>query len=146
MSDTGQDNPRLININRAYGHTIVEGEYQNAENDKLAALVQVPGELYSTVNDLNKWCNAILKEDVLDEELLYKMFSPHATVDFEPGLKYGYGWFLNGDHRFIVGGTPGFRSDVFQHPKHKINIIMLWNNEKINSHELFGRINDSLLN
>jgi len=144
MEDTGQDNPRLIHVNRAYGHTIVNGEYRNAENDKLADLVQAPGELYSTVRDLNKWCNAILSGKVLDEELSNKMFTPYATVDFDPGLKYGYGWFLRGDLRLIGGGTPGFRSEIFQYPDHKINVIMLWNNEKIQSHELFWQINRAL--
>jgi CubicO group peptidase (beta-lactamase class C family) len=146
MNDTGQDNPRLININRAYGHTIVDGEYRNAKNDKLADLVHAPGELYSTVGDLNIWCNSIIKGEILSEELSNKMFTPHASVDFDPGLKYGYGWFLSGERRLIGGGTPGFRSEVFQYPEHKINVIMLWNNEKINSHELFWRINDSLFN
>lgn len=61
MKDTGQDNPRPININRAYGHTIVDGEHRNAENDKLADLLHAPGELYSTFGDLNIWCNALWK-------------------------------------------------------------------------------------
>ncbi|WP_246187854.1 serine hydrolase domain-containing protein [Paenibacillus tengchongensis] len=147
MKDTGQDNPRVINKNRAYGHTIVDGEYRNADNDKLSDLDQIPGELYSTARDLNQWCNAMLKGDVLAEHLSDKMFTPYGLVDFDPALTYGYGWFLDmgRNRRLIGGGTPGFRSEIFQYPEHKLHIIMLWNNETINFHELFWRINEALL-
>jgi CubicO group peptidase (beta-lactamase class C family) len=146
MKDTRQDNPRVINVNRAIGHAVINGEYRNADNDKLADLEDAPGELYSTVGDLNLWCNAILKKELISEELSRKMFTPYAAVDFDPHLKYGYGWFLNGDRRLIGGGTPGFRSEVFQYPSYNINVIMLWNNEKIDSHELFWRLHNGLFN
>lgn len=140
----GQDNPRLINKNRACGHTVVDGEYRNAENDKLADLAHVPGELYSTVKDLRIWCDALLNHEILPEDLSAKLFTPYASVDFDPGLMYGYGWFLGGDRRIVGGGTPGFRSEIFQSPEQKINVIMLWNNETVNSHELYWRIHGRL--
>jgi CubicO group peptidase (beta-lactamase class C family) len=58
MTNTGLDLPPRINPGRAYGHTEENGEMVNAENDTLSAF-EVPGELYSRVLDLKKWCDAM---------------------------------------------------------------------------------------
>src|SRR5262249_11975188 len=58
MTNTGLDLPRKINPGRAYGHTQKHGELVNAENDELSEF-EGPGELYSTVLDLKKWCDAM---------------------------------------------------------------------------------------
>ncbi len=139
MLDTGLDDPRKINPGRAYGHTMENGEYVNADNDKLSG-VDAPGELYSTVGDLHKWCDALLNGVILSQEALQAMFTPYAEVDFDQALKYGYGWFLGHRFRLIGGGTPGFRSEIWQYPDEKVNVIMLWNDEKVDSHRLFRAI------
>lgn len=144
MKNTGQDNPQNINIGRAYGHSIEDGTYINAKNDRLAD-VDAPGELYSTVGDLSTWCNAILKGSVLSEEATEKMFTPYHQTTISPNLKYGYGWFLGKDFRLVPGGTPGFKSEVWQYPEEKINIIMLWNFEKVNTFELMDKIKPLLI-
>lgn len=143
MTSTGLDNPRKINENRAYGHTVVDGELRNADNDRLVD-ANAPGELYSTVHDLNRWCDAILGGTMLSEEAKQLIFTPYAAVDFAPELGYGYGWFLGDNFRLIGGGTPGFRSEIWQFPEQQTNVIMLWNNEKVDSHHLFRTIKDLL--
>ncbi len=144
MKNTGQDDPKNINIGRAYGHSIEDGKYINSKNDRLAD-VEAPGELYSTVGDLSTWCNAILNGSVLSEESIEKMFTPYHQTTISQNLKYGYGWFLGKDFRLVAGGTPGFKSEVWQYPEEKTNIIMLWNYEKVDSFELFGKIQPLLI-
>ncbi|MDQ0888768.1 CubicO group peptidase (beta-lactamase class C family) [Paenibacillus sp. V4I9] len=143
MNSTGLHNPRQIVVNRAYGYTIESGEFRNADYDKLVE-IEAPGELYSTVRDLNIWCEAILNETILSGDSRDIMFTPYASVDFDPKFKYGYGWFLGENFRWIPGGSPGYKADVWQFPEKKVNIIMLWNYEKVNSYVLFERIRDLL--
>ena len=44
------------------------------------------------------------------------------------------------DFRLIAGGTPGFRSEIWHYPVQDLRIVMLWNYEKVNSHQLFRMI------
>ncbi|WP_018758028.1 serine hydrolase domain-containing protein [Paenibacillus terrigena] len=143
MLNTGPDNPRTIHDGRAYGHSKENEKYINADNDKLSE-VDAPRELFSTVRDLNKWCDALLN-GVLSQESIDKMFRPYLSVSFDPTLKYGYGWFLGDHFRLIGGGTPGFRSEIWQFPDEKVNVIMLWNYEKVDSHKLFHTIKDFIV-
>ncbi|ANY75215.1 serine hydrolase [Paenibacillus ihbetae] len=143
MSSTGLDNPRRITPGRAYGHTLEDGKIANADNDKLSD-IEAPGELYSTVHDLDKWCEALFKGELLQPETMDKMFTPYYVTSFDPNLNYGYGWFLGADFRLIGGGTPGFRSEIWYYPASDLRIIMLWNYEKVNSHQLFHSMKPAL--
>lgn len=42
MSDTGVDRPRRVNPGRAYGHTIIDGQFANAGNDALSPFHEGP--------------------------------------------------------------------------------------------------------
>ncbi|TDF99881.1 class A beta-lactamase-related serine hydrolase [Paenibacillus piri] len=139
MKHTGVDNPIKINPGRAYGHTLEDGVYIHADHDKLAA-VDAPGELYSTVGDLNLWCDSLLDGKVLSQQSMKSMLTPYAVTDFDPSLRYGYGWFIGSGFRLIGGGTHGFKSEIWQFPEQRLNVIMLWNYEKANSHNLFRAI------
>lgn len=145
MGSTGVDNPRKINPGRAYGHTLENENLTNAENDKLSE-IDAPGELFSTIRDLDKWCAAFFNGELLKQETLDKMFSPYYVTTFDPDLSYGYGWFLGSDFRLIVGGTPGFRSEIWYYPVNDLRIIMLWNYEKVDSHQLLHKIKPVLFN
>ncbi|WLD94331.1 serine hydrolase [Alkalihalobacillus sp. AL-G] len=144
MKDTGLDNPNIINPGRAYGHSFEDGKYINTDNDKLSE-IDAPGELFSTVKDLNKWCEALTDGSLLSQQSMQKMFMPYAAISFNPKLKYGLGWFLGENFRSIGGGTPGFKSEIWHFPEEKLFVTMLWNYEKVNSFELFEKVNQHLL-
>ncbi|GIO31723.1 MULTISPECIES: serine hydrolase domain-containing protein [Paenibacillus] len=144
MESTGADNPRNINPGRAYGHALENGKITNADNDKLSD-ADAPGELFSTVRDLDRWCRALFGGELLKQETMDKMFTPYYATSFDPNLSYGYGWFLKPDIRLIGGGTPGFRSEIWHDPANDLRVIMLWNYEKVDSHQLFRLIRPVLL-
>ncbi|MEI0735517.1 serine hydrolase domain-containing protein [Paenibacillus sp. JTLBN-2024] len=100
MRSTGLDHPRHINPGRAYGHTLENGTLRNADNDKLSD-VDAPGELFSTVRDLDRWCEALFSGELLKQETMERMFTPYYATSFDPDLGYGYGWFLRPDVRLI---------------------------------------------
>jgi CubicO group peptidase (beta-lactamase class C family) len=128
MTNTGLDVPRRINPGRAYGHTVENGQAVNANNDRLSVFEEAPGELYSTVHDLKKWCDAMFDCPLVSAQTLQMMFTPHGQVD--SALHYGYGWFLAPRFRMHGGGTPGFVSRIKQYPEQHVSIILLFNSDQ----------------
>jgi len=76
LTNTGVDNPRIINPGRAYGHAVEEGRLVNAENDRLSMFEEAPGELYSTVQDLKRWGDAMFDCPLVTPQTLQLMFTP----------------------------------------------------------------------
>lgn len=82
------------------------------------------GSLYSTVDDLSLWDQALYTDKVLTSDSKKKMFTP--------GLRnYGYGWFIDKrlNHRFIEhgGGINGFNTVITRYPDDKILVVVLSN-------------------
>ena len=129
MTSSGLDLPRRINPGRAYGHTIENGQPANADNDELSIFEDAPGELYSTVRDLKKWCDAMFACPLVSPQTLNLLFTPHGQV--EPAVHYGYGWFLTPRFRVHGGGTPGFVSRIRQYPEQKVSLVLLFNSDQV---------------
>ena len=143
MTNTGLDLPRLINPGRAYGHTVENGQWINADNDRLSAFEEAPGELYSTVQDLKRWCDAMFDCPLVSPHTLKLMFTPYGQVD--PSLHYGYGWFLAPRFRMHGGGTPGFLSRIRQYPEQKVSIILLFNSDHVNPETILTAVEPLLV-
>lgn len=138
MTNTDLDIPRRINPGRAYGHTLVDGQVVNADNDGLSMFEEAPGELYSTVHDLKKWCDAMFDCPLIAPQTLKLMFAPHGQVD--SFLQYGYGWFLAPHFRMHGGGTPGFLSRIRQYPEQQVSIILLFNSDQMPLETIFNAL------
>ena len=143
MMNTGLDLPRRINAGRAYGHTLENGQVVNADNDELSIFEKAPGELYSTVQDLKKWCDAMFDCPLVSPQTLQLMFTPYEQVD--PSLQYGYGWFLAPRFRMHGGGTPGFQSQIRQYPEQKVSIILLLNSDQVNPETILSAVEPLIL-
>jgi CubicO group peptidase (beta-lactamase class C family) len=96
----------------------------NADKDELSE-IDAPGELYATVGDLKRWCDAMSECPLVAPQTLARMFTPYAEV--EADVHYGYGWFLTPHFRMHGGGTPGFVSHIRQYPEQKVSVILLFN-------------------
>lgn len=93
------------------------------------------GALYSTVEDLYRWDQALYTEQLIPQELLDQMFASHASLypDAVGSAAYGYGW-LAWDHlgRRLVGhggAIDGFRAWILRYPDNRVTIIVLSNQE-----------------
>jgi CubicO group peptidase (beta-lactamase class C family) len=153
MNNTGLDNPHKINPGRAYGHSLENGQLINAANDELSEFAG-PGELYSTVLDLKKWCDAIFDCPLVSPSTLQLMLTPYGQVDspmnygygqFDGPMHYGYGWFLTPHSRWHGGGTPGFISRIRQYPEQKASIVLLFNTDQTSLDTLISEV-EPLLN
>jgi CubicO group peptidase (beta-lactamase class C family) len=93
------------------------------------------GALYSTVEDLYRWDQALYTDKLIPRELLDQMFAPliNLSPDVVGSAAYGYGWIVQGDlGRQLVwhgGAIDGFRSSIIRYPDERITIILLSNQE-----------------
>ncbi|NLY20442.1 MAG: serine hydrolase [Tissierellia bacterium] len=87
------------------------------------------GNVYSTVEDIYRWSNAIEGEEILSKESKDKMFSGHSVMG--ENLKYGYGWMIQeddgGDVHFHGGDTLGYAAMLMKLPETDVDIVVLTN-------------------
>jgi CubicO group peptidase (beta-lactamase class C family) len=87
------------------------------------------GSIYSTVNDMYKWDQAMYSEKLVSFETLQRMFTPGDHY------KYGYGWFIDNlevdgklyKHVWHWGAYIGFHSFFARLVDEKITVILLRN-------------------
>jgi len=132
MKNTGVHASGLILENEATGYTINNGKFEKALNWDMSRAGGA-GSLYSTVEDLYLWNEAVFNGKVLKDESLKAAFT---SVLLNNGQKprdmdYGYGWaFWNDrDIRFIGhgGGLHGFLSQLTRQPEEQLTVVVLTN-------------------
>ncbi len=103
------------------------------------------GLLYSTVEDIYRWDQALIHSTLVSRKTLKAIFTPYAPSQYA-GSKYGYGWFIaknagNG-HRLIWhdGKIPGFRTYNGFYPRDKVTVIILSNLATLDEIALAGTI------
>ena len=125
MTDTGYDNYDLVLRHRASGYARRDESLVNAPYIDMS-IPFAAGGLYSTVENLYLWDQALYTQKLLSEKSLAGMFTP---------LKggYGYGWHIDRqfDRNSVShgGGINGFSTNLVRFPGDKICIIVLSNVE-----------------
>jgi len=103
MNDTGYDRFADILPKRATGYDRGLGEIRNSV-DLDMALPYAAGSLYSTVDDLYKWDQALYTDRLLSAELKAKMFTPFLE-------HYAFGWAV----RKVPPTEPGAGQTIIEH-------------------------------
>lgn len=91
------------------------------------------GDIYSTVEDLQLWDNALCSDKLVSKETLDLIFTPYAcSGETESETNdYGYGWFIEkkyGRNRISHGGGGlGFLTEFHRYDADEISIIVLSN-------------------
>ena len=123
MKDTGYDHYTEILPHRAEGYQYSGGKLERAPFLDMS-LPYAAGSLYSTVDDLLKWDQALYGTAVLSEASKQKMWTPNLA-------DYGYGWMIA--KRFGTtslehgGGINGFNTMIIRLPEKKLTAIVLAN-------------------
>lgn len=93
------------------------------------------GALYSTVEDLYRWDQALYTNQLVSQKTLDTIFSAHVRVPDGNGWSYGYGWSIGLlEQRPIIshgGSIRGFTSMIDRFPVDHATIIILINQEDI---------------
>ncbi len=109
--------------NRAYGHTVTV-DSMKVDDQSITSAVLGDGGIYSSLNDLFKWDQALYGDQLVSRETLQKAFTPHLE-------KYGFGWRIDeykAQRRMHhTGSTRGFRNVFMRFPDQQLSIVILTN-------------------
>jgi CubicO group peptidase (beta-lactamase class C family) len=143
LSDTGYDH----NSNGlAVGYT---DQYSNLPADFIdMSIPHAAGALYSTVEDLYLWDQALYTDALLPSAQLDQMFAAHAKIPDSAGWAYGYGWVIGLERgRKIMlhgGGIAGFATMIVRYPNEQICLILLSNVQNKDLNEIQNTISQKL--
>jgi CubicO group peptidase (beta-lactamase class C family) len=149
---------------RAYGHSLVNGAIVETDQSSTSATLG-DGGIYSNLDDLAKWDEALTHHTLLSEQEMQAALSPMRlpdgslpTWDSGPGdtdplvakdVSYGFGWFLDpykGHPRmWHYGETIGFKSSIHRFTKDNLTVIVLTNRSDVDAIGLATNVADMYL-
>jgi len=149
--------------NRAYGHSKEGDAFKETDQSSTSATLG-DGGVYSSVEDMSKWDDALRNHALLSEEEMKpalrpaKFGSPGNAVlpDDAPvalhgvPMEYGFGWFLDpykGHARmWHYGDTMGFKTAIQRFPKDGVTVIVLCNRTELDPGAFATKAAELLLN
>jgi N-acyl-D-aspartate/D-glutamate deacylase len=131
--------------NRAFGYSRSEDSFVLNDDDALN-LILGSGGIYSTVEDLYQWDQALHSEGLVRRSALEEAWSP-AVFNNGDEYPYGFGWGLEpygalGRRVAHSGGWVGFSTFIARYPEHRFSVIVLSNLDEFESGEYANRIVD----
>ena len=151
MKNSGYDHTAYIIPKRASGYNKIGTDYFNTQYIDMSVPYSA-GSIYSTVEDLYLWDQALYTSKLLSKKYMDKIFTPYSKPPFADG--YGYGWGLSKkyfdglkDTLNIVahGGTiNGFNSIILRITNDRDLIVLLNNTGVTNLNEISNKIIDIL--
>jgi CubicO group peptidase (beta-lactamase class C family) len=139
---------------RAYGHTDGNGAWREMDQSSTSAVLG-DGGVYSSLDDLAKWDQALANHALLREAEMKPAITPVGVPDFsvqEPDgtpAAYGFGWFLNSykyhPRMWHYGETVGFRTTIQRFVNDELTIIVLCNRDDLVPAGLALRVADLFL-
>jgi CubicO group peptidase (beta-lactamase class C family) len=136
---------------RAFGHTREDGVFREADQSPTSATLG-DGGVYSTIEDLAKWDEALRTNELLSPAWTKPALTPARLADgsptlwpqgdrgddnLEPGepVAYGFGWFLDpwrGRSRaWHHGGTRGFKTVIDRFTEDGVTVVVLANRDDL---------------
>ncbi len=139
--------PEMEQKNTALGYSVREGEavlVSSSEDYGYGG-----GNIFASLDDMMKWGQNFLNPKVGGSELIKRMQTKYNTLENGDSLNYTYGLYVTKYKGLNLvshsGGIPGFRSQFLFFPDEELVIVVLLNNENINSRALATGIADLIL-
>ena len=118
------DESKPVIANRAIGYN------RFRKKDDYEILTTGDGGIFSTVEDMYKWSQALYTEKLVTAETLKQAFIPFILNDNSPS-EYGFGWsVLKGESMYVVqhtGGLAGYRAVIRRDLLNETTVVMLSN-------------------
>lgn len=151
--------------NRAFGHTKEAGALKETDQSSTSATLG-DGGIYSNLDDLAKWDDALRNHTLLNAEEMAPALVPAKLPNGKPTLwpttpnddnlypgkpvSYGFGWFLDPywgiPRMWHTGSTMGFRTVIERFTAKNLTIIILSNRTDLDPERLAGHAADLYLN
>ncbi|MEO6719797.1 MAG: serine hydrolase [Ferruginibacter sp.] len=132
MANTGVHASTLKLTNEAKGYTKENEKYVRALNWDMS-WAGGAGNLYSTVEDLYKWNEAVFGGKVITDKNLKAAFTSVILNNGKTpdGGQYGYGWAIGKNRGLDMiqhsGGLHGFLTQLSRYPAEHLTVVMLTN-------------------
>lgn len=114
---------------RAYGYAPKDGVWTRRDQSITSATLG-DGGIYSSIDDLAKWDDALANARLVKPETLALAFTPATDTD-DPAIRYGFGWRISqhGGRRTLwhSGETTSFRNVIVRFPDERLTVILLTN-------------------
>ena len=151
--------------NRAFGHSKEGGTLKETDQSSTSATLG-DGGIYSNLDDLAKWDDALRNHTLLSAEEMAPALVPARLADASPTfwptapnddnmhpgkpVSYGFGWFLDPywgvPRTWHAGSTMGFRTVIERFTKNNLTIIVLCNRTDLDPEALAAKTADLYLN
>jgi len=124
--------------NRAYGYHVMPDSISFSDQS-LTSAVLGDGGVYSSLDDLYKWDQALYHAPLVSEKTLQLAFTPALE-------NYGFGWRIDSYHGHQrlhhSGSTCGFRNVIQRYPEAHFTVIILTNRREPDVAPLADRLTD----
>jgi len=148
---------------RAFGHSAERGAFVETDQSSTSA-TQGDGGIYSNLEDLAKWDQALARHTLLSEAEMQPALIPVRLAsgaqtrwpstpgddNLDPGkpVAYGFGWFLDpyaGRARmWHSGSTRGFSTAIERFPAENLTVVVLANRTDLDAPQLALRVADAV--
>lgn len=132
---------------RAYGYAR-ENRRFIFKDQSLTSAVLGDGGVYSSIEDLYMWDQALYTDRLVSYETLRQAFTP-GTLSNGDTLDYGFGWRIDeykGMRRVHhTGSTCGFRNVIQRYPDQRFTVIILTNRNEPDVAPLAEKLTDIFL-
>jgi CubicO group peptidase (beta-lactamase class C family) len=129
-------------IDRAYGYSLIGPTFKSTDQSPWSAVLG-DGGIYSSVEDLYKWDQALYTEKLVSSRTLSQAFTPNVLLNGKQ-TDYGFGWRIDTlqGHRRVhhTGSTRGFATIIQRYTDDTFSIIILTNRSEPALNELADRI------
>ena len=127
---------------RAFGYTVHADDSVEFTDQSITSAVLGDGGIYSSLDDLFKWDQALYTDKLVSKETLQQAFIPNLK-------NYGFGWRIDTykGHRRIhhTGSTRGFRNVIQRFPDDRFTVIVLTNRSDPGVAPLAEKLTDMFL-
>ncbi len=143
---------RNIVPNRSYGYRKEKGAWVFSDQSSTSAVLG-DGGVYSSLDDFEKWINALRTHKLLSAEEMRPALTPVNVPKFQPNSEespaYGFGWFLDpySGHRrmYHTGTTIGFLNAIEYFPDDDLATVVFCNRTDVKPNERALKVADLFL-
>jgi CubicO group peptidase (beta-lactamase class C family) len=149
--------------NRAFGHSRHGQEFVETDQSSTSATLG-DGGVYSNLDDLAKWDDALANHTLLSEAEMQPALTPARLANgsqtrwpaapgddnLNPGkpVAYGFGWFLDAysgrPRMWHSGSTRGFSTVIERFPGERLTIVVLCNRTDLDAGKLALQVADAV--
>ncbi len=126
MNNSGYARRESAYPNRASGYTSINPQSPDKALPVHFSVLHSAGAMYSTVEDMLKWDQALYHTKILSPESIKEIFTPSLG-------NYGFGWFIETikgvRHEFHDGFLDGFNTMISRWPDYKLLVVVFSNDD-----------------